>query len=597
MRKVMLLGILLLIMALTDAYAVDYFSWETRTDRYGKTAGIFDVTPFPIDETTESYVFRSDEFPEGKTYNLGTKYYVDAGSGDDMNSGLALSKPKKTIQSAIQAAGDGSNTIIVRNGIYMLTTPLVPGAGEDDTHRLMIVGYGQERPIIDGSLCSENMIMGGNRNAHYLTLQRLKLQNSRYEGIGFHDDSNINIIDVWIYNAVSDTPIEGDGNMHLHMVNRSLISHVTSEHTYDHCYKFGDDDNNIIVEWSVAKECGYWNGIPKMTTGTACGFDFPSDAPQEPSGMVLRYSIAHDVLFNCAQIRRQNNFSVHHNEFYNCPNMDAVSGERSHATNEGSVLVHQSSWGKMYANVIRAGPDGEGTADSQCTDCLAIGLGLQSNSPHESWFYNNVFYDIAQPIFVYGYSDDTIEQHYRIFSNSVYGSSGKPLVRMSEGAVDANQDSVEFSDNIIYQAATGSAVELDSDVVRHGNLYYAPRGAIGVVQGSDELATDPLWRALPGGSYKPSFFALTNTSLALDTASGSLLTDSFNGVVRPSGAGWDRGAYEFDGTGSCIYPDENGLCSACVTSQELVRYLDLWRNGSVSLTNLIKAIAQWKACG
>ena len=54
------------------------FSWDVRTDRDGKPAGIYETTPYPIDETSTSYTITNDDGT--KTYELGTKYYVDVNS-------------------------------------------------------------------------------------------------------------------------------------------------------------------------------------------------------------------------------------------------------------------------------------------------------------------------------------------------------------------------------------------------------------------------------------------------------------------------------------------------------------------------------------
>jgi hypothetical protein len=585
--KMMVLIFILILLNIPNAVLAQgswKYDWAVRTDRYGKPAGIFDETPFPITETTESYAIRSDEFPDGKTYYLGTKYYVDWSTGVDAGNCQTFSSPCRTINYAITSAGNGNNAIIVRGGTYSLSSSLVPGVGTDDTHRLMIVGYGQERPVLDGSILSDSILKGINKPNYHLTLQRLKVQNSPYEGLQFlsdtNTDSDISVVDLWIYNTTSDTPISGDGNLHFHQTNNIYITHTTSEHTYDHCYKIGDNVSNAIVEWSVAKECGYWDGIAEVTTGTACGFDFPSDAPQEPANAILRYSIVSDVLFACAQIRRQNNYSIHHNEFYDCPNLDAVTGERNHLTNTGNVNIHQTSYGNFYDNIVRSGPDGEGVADSACTDCLAIGLGLQSTSVQTSNIYNNVFYDIARPVFVYGYTGDGLIQHYNIYENSIYGKSDNTLAYIPSGSVTTGEDSVSFRNNIVYQdgsSASSRAADFDSDIVRDYNLYYAPSGSVGVALGTGELNVNPRWQIMPSGSYEPGFFDLASGSPAIDSGTDlpALFASSFNGVARPQGSGWDIGVYEYMpacGNGltepgeACDGSDLNGYTCATVAA-------------------------------
>jgi hypothetical protein len=525
------------------------YDWNVRTDRYGKPAGIFDQTPFPITETTTQYSIMNDEYPNGKTYYLGTKYYVDASRPDDSGDGLSLATAKKTIGAAVTTAGNGNKIILVRAGTYDLTNAIITGSGVNDTNRWILSGYGQERPVIRGAGYSDSIVRGIGKS--YVTIQRLKLQNSpSNEGIAFNSGNYISVVDIWMYNNTNIVPISEDGNLHIHMSNNTFISHSTSEHTYDHCYKLGDNDNNATIEWSIAEECAYWPGITTVTTGTACGIDFPSDPPQEPQNAIIRYNIVHDVLFSAAQIRRQNNYSIHHNEFYNSPNFDAVSGERTHLTNQAEVIILQTSYGDFYDNIIRSGPDGEGVADSACTDCLAIGLGLQSSSSHTSNLYNNLFYDLAQPIFVYGYTGDGIIQHYNIYDNSIYGNSNNTLVNIPNGAVTLGEDTISFRNNVIYQAgsnANSKAADFDSDVLRTYNLYYAPSSSIGVVLSIGELNLNPQWFAIPTIIFNTNFMKLTASSSAINNGTnlGSTYNLDFDGISRPQGSAWDIGAYEY----------------------------------------------------
>ena len=527
------------------------YNWSNRTDIYSKPAGIFNQTPFPLDENTVSYNITNDEGVHN--YYLGTKYFVNASMADDSGNGLTLATAKKTISAAITAAGAGNNIILVTNGTYYVNgVSYTLKGGLNETNRWILSGYKQDRPVIVGNI-SDNLIK---IRDSYVTIQRLKIQDSRYEGLAADGrNTSANVIDVWVYNTTNYVNITGDGNIHINQFDNVLVSHVLSEHTYDHCIKIGDNDSNAVVEWSVARECGYWSGIPNVTDGTAVGFDFPSDLPQRPFNMTLRYSIANTTLFDCLQIREQSNYSIHHNEFYNCPNMDGISGERSHATYEGMVIISKSSYGTFYNNLFHDGPDGEGTAGSTCTDCPSVGLSLQVNSTNVSNFYNNIFYNITTPLVVYGFNGDGLNQYYNFSSNSIYGNSNDTLVRMESGTVTPGEDAVTFRNNIVYQNGSNSTnsrcANFDTDIIHQYNLYYAPNAATGVTLGTGEINANPLWQAIPlGGSFNVNYTGLTANSPAINngTSLPSQFAFDFHNTFRPQGSGWDIGAYEYSNT-------------------------------------------------
>jgi parallel beta-helix repeat protein len=227
----------------------DYFDWNVRLDRHSKPAGIFNETPFPINENSTNYTVMNDEYPQGKTYFLGTKYYVDGGFNGPIYSGN-WTNPWKNITAALSSVSNGSATIIIRgshdsfNGIYN-EYGLTLKSGINDTYRFTIVGYGQERPIINGSSNTTDSISASG-SVSYSTLQRVKFQDNDRSGVRTSsDDSYLNIIDVWLYNNnkynfVSNQTY-GDGNLYFLSTDNSWIFHSSSEHTYGHCFKIGDD--------------------------------------------------------------------------------------------------------------------------------------------------------------------------------------------------------------------------------------------------------------------------------------------------------------------------------------------------------------------
>lgn len=551
----------------------DYFSWEHRTDRHEKPAGIFEITPFPVTEENtidNSYSIKNDEFPTGKTYYLGTKYYVDGGFTSGGSDG-SWEHPWTTISDALDAVEGGKNiTIIVRgmhddfNGEYS-ETGLLLKSGRDDTHRFMIVGYGQERPVINGVSTVQDTI-GAGTDVAYATVQRLKIQDNYRNGIRTGpDDAYLNVIDVWLYNNntyhFEDGRLYADGNLYFLSSDNCWIFHTTSEHTYGHGFKVGDDAHNNILEWSMAKEIGYWDGFPfaEYYNSSASGIDFPNDlgdsdgngTPDRGWNNIIRYNIVDTVLYIGVQIRRCPNFSFHHNEVFNTCKFDDVDMSTKGITRKQVAVISEDTFGEIYANVIR-------DPGSRDTSGLAINSCQNENEQQEIIVYGNLIYGgkRTQGNLEYGGVDATgivvggnTGTVIFLYNNSIYANAESNLI-LSPNSQPVNSNLI-LKNNILYQAGSGSCMEFNGYAdwsIHDHNLYYAPSGSIGATLDGTEIGADPRWLAIPEGEYSPSKAALMASSPAVDKGI-DLSAQGFDmdlaGVYRPQGMNWDIGAYEF----------------------------------------------------
>jgi len=99
-------------------------------------------------------------------------------------------------------------------------------------------------------------------------------------------------------------------------------------------------------------------------------------------------------------------------------------------------------------------------------------------------------------------------------------------------------DSAIWNGNTYFTSLNDGSCSGTSDY----NNYYAGSGTgyFGITEGANSVYTDPQLDA----NYK-----LTSTSPGKDTGTSdvdSVLTDDYDGISRPQGAGWDIGAYEFN---------------------------------------------------
>ena len=549
----------------TSSQVGDYYDWNNRVDRYGKPAGIFDITPFPITEITTEYSIKNDENPQGKTYYLGTKYYVDGLKLDDSDDGLTLSTAKKTIKAAMTVAGNGNKTIIVRgahdsfDGIYYWTIGDYSGYGVDDTHRWTLSGYKQERPVIDMGNLNRNVILSSRQVNAFATLQRIKIQNSGYNciyvGGNPRRDAYYNLIDVWVYNCVSNIG-NADSNIYFYNIQHGWIFHVTSEHTSGHCYKIGDTigGSDNTVEWSVANGCGWypgWTGPTSFWGSHPAGFDFPVDYGNQASNYTVRYNISKDSLFYGAGGRRTINWDMHHNEFFNNVRFDTIcQGDAAcistFVNNSGGkaqlIFGYSNTTGKIHDNIIRDAA----SAGTAAISTLAISGG-------EFDIYNNLIYGNDNGILLDTGSAGIIN----ILNNSIYvNSTGHGLYNLASNAT------VITKNNIIYQAGTGYAFR--GYGTHENNIYYAPNGTAvkPTGLGAGDKIVNPLWLTIPSGIYSSNNAALVGNSPAVNGGAdlSQYFSQDLNYTVRPQGSAWDIGAYEYVSGGAPA--SINGSCSA-----------------------------------
>ncbi len=510
------------------------FSWTKGTDPNGFFPGHFETTPFPITEETTQYSITNDEGTQ--TFYLGTKYYVDAAKGSDGSSGLSINTPKKTITAAIEAAGSGNKTIIVRSGTYN-EVHLVLQSGVDESRRFMIVGYGQERPVINGVSKLDRTICSGLNTAH-ATAQRLRIENNFCDGIitSGNDDSDIHIVDIWLYNndrydfTTNDT--YADGNIKIEDTQQAWVYHCTSEHTFGHGIKISDRTSNTIVEWCRVLECGYWNGFPLSSYwGThPSGIDFPSDSGDNPSGNICRYNKVSTTLYPGIYFRGQSNFQAHHNEVYDCEHADDVSGvSDNQATGHGQVMVEglDNTSGQLYSNVIHNG----GQSDSAGIAVTALRNG------QSVLIFNNILYQNPVNIYLHGYSSPAqTTRSVRIYNNTLQSANATPLFRASSyGASE-----VQFANNILSQKGGGKCVELLSAaaITDQTNCFYSATNNIGFVPASGSVIEQPGFPNKQAYDYAVNIFRLYR-SLA-GTPLDSYFTVDADGRLRTV---WSMGAF------------------------------------------------------
>lgn len=526
------------------------WSWETRTDGDGKPAGHYTGdTPFPVDETMSTYTITNED--GDKTLTLGTVYFVDDDATDCTNgetdydptynggAGACDQGGSYTIYTSIGSAvnnvSGGNKTILVRDGAYDDWGISLKGGNArsgNTYYQYSIIGYKQERPIVDGSLGSGS---DGFNMANYSTLQRITFQNHAGVGVDatstypFLIDLNLDAVAMgWgspatgVYASASST-------------HYNWAFHITVRHTTGHCYKNGDGATNSTLEFNHIYECGWWPGLTDSYTNQhAAGIDLPESGYDHQ----IRYNIVHDTLMYGIYIEdedRQTSTAgthwVHHNEVYNGTHLDQRSGARSSSHGARMVYIDSSTSDddiQIYGNIFR-----DAGGNSGDTDSIALYIGTGTYSPVE--IYNNLIYNAAG----YPVRIDSSPSNVKFYGNTVYDNDSQALINT------ASDSSYDFKNNIIYQAGSGACMSVGSATHTY-NQYYAPSGSVGVTLGTGELNSNPQWSSAPSGAWSIGEGELTASSPGKDTGTplGSPYDVDASNLSRPQHSAWDMGAFE-----------------------------------------------------
>ncbi len=222
---------------------------------------------------------------------------------------------------------------------------------------------------------------------------------------------------------------------------------------------------------------------------------------------------------------------------------------------------------RIHDNVIAKGANG---------DSRGITIGNALTGTYGS-IYNNIFDGIGQNFAAIGMGSGDWKVYNNTFYN-IYATEGmvfvSNLARLLGGApADWAMPSADIKNNIFYSDgqspyATAVATASMSQVTLSNNLYYnfgAPPS-----QDTAPITGNPLFVSHTAGD-----FHLQSSSPAIDTGSlsvAAVVTKDFDGNTRPMGAGYDIGAYEYNGPAvpmlqfsSATYSVSEGTATATIS--------------------------------
>lgn len=512
------------------------FSWDSRLDLNGYPVGAYASTPFPLTEASTTYTNTTDE---GSTvYLLGSVYYVDGAAVSDTGDG-SFENPFKTLTHALADHSTGNKTILVRgahdsfDGVYQCGSYSIP-YGLNNTQRFTIAGYGQERPVLDGTNSTSLMFGGYGTNGTtnlFVTLQRLRIINGGREVIGVGADSDtykvgryLNCIDLLC--QTNTTSMVANGNIYYLNADYGYVSHCSLERSGGHGIKIGDGASHCIVEWCSVTENGYWEGRTN-NANRSVGLDFPSDRDIATNN-ICRYNVMNVCLSHGLQLRRQHGFIVHHNEITGWGR--GIGFIDMSGVVPFGVLISSTSWGSFYGNIVHNGYTGNTNSSMVYvqSDSLSVDVSM----------WNNVIYDVTGNELDSVYLANANSPNVYLSNNTIVQSNSLACVRMRTAS---GTPVYGFTNNVFIQMGSGSPIaKVDytspPTPAKAYNCYYHPNGSAGYLgeDGTGEMVADPLLV-----SYKPTGLSpLVSAGVVL-----SAFADDANGLAR--GSVWDIGAYEY----------------------------------------------------
>jgi hypothetical protein len=173
-----------------------------------------------------------------------------------------------------------------------------------------------------------------------------------------------------------------------------------------------------------------------------------------------------------------------------------------------------------------------------------------------------------------------------IADNLIYATNHKTYLVDGDSDQSGSFDGVRFDHNLWYHSTRAEPFHWGPN---HADIYdhtFAEwQRLVSSDSYGDPMLIDP---------YSPDYLDKQPQagSVAIDAGTNTGISTDFLYRRRPSGTGYDAGAFEYTGK-VCSLGDYN--CDGCVSVLELSRYTLSWLTGKATGSELAKAISAWKA--
>lgn len=479
-------------------------------------------------------------------------YYVDQTSGSDGNNGASASTPWKNCPGMGAYAGSG----ILRPGdtVYFNRGGTWQVSGEQGIYLVGGVTYignswgtGTRATIRASSDCDSGVVRFRDHATYETVFQGFDVDANHTVSSGVDINSahwslmngaTKRVKDCIVHNTWSRTSlgqykygliISNHGGTGGYCENVEIIDTVVHDTSRDGlCLYPGDEDANCRIKNITVRGCEVYN--------TGQDPDYGAGA-----GIIVKGYVVDAYIDHChAHDTKGSPMFINGNEDRHFPGVGPTNihirySLFSSSSGSTTVLVYDGSSGKdpkdvrIYGNIIFNSPGSGG-----------IYMGTDLGNTNSVRIYNNTFYNARVYIDAVNATFAPLEFKNNIF----YNSSSTPIY-------DPNSKITSHSNNIYYGSGTLARSGGNSYSASNLKSGYEPSASVSDPQFKNSGSVPTGFIGTYGVDLRPNNdgLSLQPSSYGMDhgIALGSPYNESINTVARPSGNGWDIGAYELGG--------------------------------------------------